>query len=123
MTRRHTHTTSLSGSRDGVDWEIEVRATYTYRPATADHYDPAIGGPGGWSPGDPAELDIIEIEIGIGADKWVKETDPRQFESLRDRLIDERSDRLIEQAESDDDGEHYDYLRQRMKDERWEDGR
>jgi len=50
------------GENDAVIGSAELRIHYTYRPATADHYDPSIGGPGGWTPGDADEVEIIKVE-------------------------------------------------------------
>ena len=34
---------------------------FSYRAGTADSYDASRGGPGGWDPGDPPEMEIETI--------------------------------------------------------------
>ena len=47
---------------DNVVGSAELRIHYTFSPGCADYYVASIGGPGGWQPGYPPELDILKIE-------------------------------------------------------------
>ncbi len=55
-------TREWTGYLDAVIGSVELRFTYTYRGPTPDHYDKSVGGPGGWTPGDDGELEIVKVE-------------------------------------------------------------
>lgn len=48
--------------------ELVLSVDFRYRAGTSDTYDASRGGPGGWDPGDPPELEIETIYWPI--QKW-----------------------------------------------------
>ena len=42
--------------------EIEVRIWFTFTPGSPDTYDASRGGPGGWDPGYPPEVEFDSVE-------------------------------------------------------------
>ena len=51
--------TNITIERDNLEITIAVRGNV--HPGTPDFYYPSIGGPGGWSPGDPPEVEDVEV--------------------------------------------------------------
>lgn len=48
---------------DVVVGSMEVKLLYTVTWGSGDVYDKSVGGPGGWSPGWPDEVDLVGVEV------------------------------------------------------------
>jgi hypothetical protein len=64
---QHKINVTRSGSHESMgDWEAEYEITFSFTPGSPDTYDKSRGGPGGWDPGYPAEVEFISISPGAG---------------------------------------------------------
>jgi hypothetical protein len=71
MTRQYILDDGFSFSLGSSDEaEVDAKVTFAYTPGAPDTYDASRGGPGGWDPGYPPEVDIVSIEIRDG-ERWV----------------------------------------------------
>ena len=96
---------NITIQRDGFDLTISVSGIV--HPGTHDYYDSSIGGPGGWSSGNPPEVE------DIGGGEVIEYFDEDGDDALMPAgmkivLTPEEEwkagDALIEARENDDDG-------------------
>ncbi len=100
----HTYETTYEAEGDErtVIASVELQIDYTYSPASGDHYDPSVGGPGGWTPGDAEQFEIIEIREEFKVAGWMK-VDGIMLESYREWAEREHGEAMIEAACYDED--------------------
>lgn len=99
----HTIVALHYGHANGMDFENEYLITFDYTPSAPDFYNPAIGGPGGWSPGNPAEVSFVSVEPVIGTLDAGAFTDlaQRDLDDWAKDWIDENRPECIASAEND----------------------
>ena len=96
----HTILAIRSGTHPTMgDFENEHTITFGYRPGSPDTYDAARGGPGGWDPGYPAEVEFISIEPGAGDHGAFSDLAQRWLEEWAADWLDEHHDECVEIAE------------------------
>ena len=103
--RTYETTYEAEDSFGNVTAALELRVVYTFEPGSRDHYDASIGGPGGWSPGDAPEIEIVQILVedfdGRGKKVGWKEASAETYDALDTWIETTLIDRLIEAATED----------------------
>ena len=61
-TTTHSMLVTIPHGDPDIGAELDAMVTFTYRPGSPDTYDSARGGPGGWDPGYPPEVEFISAE-------------------------------------------------------------
>lgn len=63
------HTIAATWVQDAaLGAEVDVTIAYNYTPGSGDTYDASRGGPGGWDPGYPAEVEFVSATAEFGGD-------------------------------------------------------
>lgn len=99
----HKITAARSGHHPSMgDWDEEFTITFSFTPGSPDTYDASRGGPGGWDPGYPAEVEFISIEPGASDVGVFTDLAQRDLESwAADWLQTDGYDAAIEVASRD----------------------
>lgn len=65
---------------------LTVQIKFNYTPGAPDSYDAARGGPGGWDPGYPPEVELVEAKLidGDGLEPTQAQLDDIVNEWLQD---------------------------------------
>lgn len=105
MTTQHTITAKLhvlfripgmpDDEHESANPTVDI--TYTYLRGSPATYDAARGGPGGWDPPDPAEVDFVGATLVDG--DGLAPTDDQVKDWARDWLHDEGYDEACQHAE------------------------
>ncbi len=85
----------LDGPSGSVEYEVEA----DFNPGEKDHFDPRVGGPGGWTPGSAPYLEEVRVYWSRPDRKAGLPVRERRPEL--DDLVDE--DALLELAREDED--------------------
>lgn len=62
MATTHTLRATIPHGDPDIGAEVDVDITYTYRRGSPDTYDKSRGGPGGWDPGYPPEVEFVSAK-------------------------------------------------------------
>ena len=91
---KHNMTICRSGFTNGQDWECEYFITYNYTPGRPEQ------GPTyscGGTPADPAEVEVVDIELTVGDFDTKREKD-EALDWANEYLQDNGYDKAIENA-------------------------
>lgn len=100
MATKHVHrTTYEQHDGDRVIQRAEVKVHFTYQPAEQPTFDPHRGG----SPGGPAEIEFLKVEIlcGPGTESQITRCAPAHVQTWAELYCRDFVNDLIREAESD----------------------
>lgn len=100
MASMHVYRTTFEQTADDrVIQRAEVRIHFAYRPAEQPTFDPHRGG----SPGAPAEIEFLKVEIlcGPGTESRTTRNAPPHIVSWAEHYCQDFADDLISEAESE----------------------